>query len=120
MAGYRWEGDDVMARTHVRPVHLHLASLGLIAALVMAGCTGGGGGTVAAKSGAQQTLPPTTVRAALTQTFASKGSAFDAAKLFAPGSVEANWYISGDSWVVYYKGLDLSRTGSGLRPIYLP
>jgi hypothetical protein len=66
---------------------------------------------VAAKSGAQQTLPPTPVRAALTQTFASKGATFDAARLFPPGSVEADWYVSGNLWVVYYKGVDLSRTG---------
>ena len=101
-----------MARGHGRSVSACFAPLGVVAALVLAGCTGGGGGTVAAKSQPKTAeLPSTPVRAALMQTFASKGAAFDPAKLFPPGSVEAHWYVSNGSWVVYYKGLDLSRTG---------
>jgi hypothetical protein len=89
------------------------AALCLMTAVVLAGCTGGGGGKKTVKSKPKTVeLPATPVKAALTQTFASKGATFDPAKLFPPGSVEANWYISGGSWVVFYKGLDLSQTGA--------
>lgn len=30
---------------------------------------------------------------------------------FAAGEAEAEWYVSAGSWVVYYKGIDLSKTG---------
>ena len=99
-----------MARVRLHRVSVYVASL--TAGAILAGCTGGGGGTVAAKSQPKTVeLPSTPIRARLTQTFASKGATFDAAKLFPPGSVEADWYVSGGAWVVYYKGLDLSRTG---------
>ena len=66
-----------MARGHGRSVSACFAPLGVVAALVLAGCTGGGGGTVAAKSQPKTAeLPSTPVRAALMQTFASKGAAF--------------------------------------------